>query len=145
MKIIVLVSGGFDPIHSGHIQYFKKASALGNELIVGVNSDEWLQRKKGKSFLAINERVEIIKNFRMVNEVVTWDDSDGSAIKLIETLLLKCPNHRIIFANGGDRTANNIPEIKKFENHKNVLFKFGVGGKKKINSSRKILKEWNRK
>ena len=59
---VVLVTGGFDPIHSGHIAYFKAARALGDKLIVGVNSDSWLTRKKGRSFMPVNERVTIIEN-----------------------------------------------------------------------------------
>ena len=143
MKKIVLVSGGFDPLHSGHIEYFKEARKLGDELIVGVNSDMWLKKKKGKPFLILKERMEIIKNLKMVEKVKTWDDADGSAIKLIECLLIEEKGNLIIFANGGDRTEENIPELEKFKNNQNISFSFGVGGTKKINSSSKILKEWN--
>ncbi len=142
MKKIVLVSGGFDPLHSGHIEYFKEARKLGDELIVGVNSDMWLKKKKGKPFLILKERMEIIKNLKMVEKVKTWDDADGSAIKLIECLLIEEKGNLIIFANGGDRTEENIPELEKFKNNQNISFSFGVGGTKKINSSSKILKEW---
>ena len=86
---IVLVTGGFDPIHSGHIFYLNKAVELGDYLIVGVNSDDWLKHKKGKSFLPLEERKIIIKNLKMVDEIVCWDDNDGSAIGAIETLLNK--------------------------------------------------------
>ncbi len=142
MKKIVLVSGGFDPLHSGHIKYFKEARRLGDELVVGINSDMWLAKKKGKPFLLLNERKEIIKNLKMVKRVKTWDDNDGSAIKLIESLLIEEKGNFIIFANGGDRTEVNTPELERFKNNKNINFSFGVGGTKKINSSSKILKEW---
>ena len=64
---IVLVTGGFDPLHSGHIELFLKAKELGKKLIVGINSDNWLVRKKGKAFMPFNERVSIIKNLKMVD------------------------------------------------------------------------------
>ena len=66
---VVLVTGGFDPIHSGHLAYFKAAKQLGNKLIVGVNSDEWLTRKKGKAFMPFDERIEIIKGLSVVDDV----------------------------------------------------------------------------
>ena len=67
MKIVV-VSGGFDPIHSGHIEYFKSAKKLGEKLVVAVNSDEWLINKKGKFFMPFSERANIIKNFSFVDK-----------------------------------------------------------------------------
>ena len=67
MKRIVLVTGGFDPLHSGHIAYFKAAKKLGDELWVGINSDAWLERKKGQAFMPYEERLEIIRNLNMVN------------------------------------------------------------------------------
>lgn len=78
MKII-LVTGGFDPLHSGHIAYFKAAKALGDKLIVGVNSDAWLERKKGRAFMPFSERAEIIRSLAVVDEVIAFDDSDSSA------------------------------------------------------------------
>ena len=142
---IVIATGGFDPIHSGHIKYFEEAKKLGDYLIVGVNSDEWLINKKGKPFLNLEERMIIIKNFRMVDEVVSWDDSDGTAVGAIELVLKNHPTENIIFANGGDRTKDNIPEQTKFISHKNIEFVFGVGGNKKINSSSWILNNWLRR
>ena len=114
IKKIVLATGGFDPIHSGHIKYFEEAKQLGDYLVVGLNSDNWLKRKKGKSFLNLDERLIIVKNFRMVDQVITWDDSDDTAIGAIKKLLLEHPDKKIIFANGGDRNKENIPEIENF-------------------------------
>ena len=79
MKIIV-VSGGFDPIHSGHIEYFKAARKLGDKLIVALNSDQWLIQKKGKYFMPFLERKTVIENLIMVDEVIDFEDDDlGSA------------------------------------------------------------------
>ena len=99
MQKIVLVTGGFDPIHSGHIRYFNEAKKLGDFLIVGLNSDDWLIKKKGAPFLNLVERREIVKNFKMVNEVITWNDKDGTATGAINLLTKKYPSKKIIFAN----------------------------------------------
>jgi len=137
---VVLVTGGFDPIHSGHIAYFNEAKKLGDVLVVGVNSNEWLTRKKGQPFMDINERVEIVKNLSVVDSVMVFDDSDGGASQAIHNCLNMYPNAEIIFANGGDRTDDNIPEMKIKD--KRLSFVFGVGGIHKMNSSSKILTEW---
>jgi cytidyltransferase-like protein len=137
---IVIVSGGFDPIHSGHIAYFEAAKALGNMLVVGLNSDEWLQRKKGRSFMHIYERQKIVSSLRVVDQVVCYPDADGSSKNAITGLRAMYPDARIIFANGGDRTATNIPEMDVADN--NIEFVFGVGGEDKKNSSSWILEEW---
>ena len=79
----VLVTGGFDPLHSGHIAYFKEARTLGNKLVVGVNSDEWLARKKGRAFMPLAERVAIIKELSIVDKVIAFDDSDDTANQAI--------------------------------------------------------------
>lgn len=137
---IVLVTGGFDPLHSGHIAYFKTARELGDKLIVGLNSDAWLTRKKGQPFMPINERVTIIENLCMVDACILFNDDDGSSIEAIKNVRMMYPDAEIIFANGGDRTSINIPELNHLD--KNLTFKFGVGGTEKINSSSWILEEW---
>ena len=71
-ETIILVTGGFDPIHSGHIAYFKAAKILGDRLIVGVNSDKWLVNKKGSAFMPINERIDIVSNLSVVDEVIKY-------------------------------------------------------------------------
>ncbi len=111
MKIIV-VSGGFDPIHSGHIAYLKSAKKLGDKLIVLLNSDEWLRRKKDKEFMPFNERKEIIENLYFVDEVLGFeDDKIGSVINGLEDIKKKYAGEKIIFCNGGDRNDKNIPEM----------------------------------
>lgn len=142
---IVLVTGGFDPIHSGHISLFNYASKLGRKLVVGINSDEWLVRKKGLFFLPFYERKTIIENLKMVEKVISWDDKDNTAIGAIQIVLNQLgDNETVIFANGGDRTIGNIPEINSFQENNKVKFKFGIGGNIKKNSSSLILENFKK-
>ena len=137
---IVIISGGFDPVHSGHIDYISEASKLGDKLIIALNSDKWLEKKKGKSFLPFEERKIILENIINVKEVIGFeDDSKGSAINAIRDIKDRFPDDEIIFANGGDRSKKNIPEMEVL----GVKFEFSVGGDLKRNSSSWILKEWN--
>ena len=140
MKKIILITGGFDPVHSGHINYIKAARELGDVLVVGVNSDAWLQRKKGRSFMPLLERTNILRNIVGVDYVIDFDDADGTAKQAISMVRQKYPQDLIIFANGGDRTDENIPEMDVTDD--NVEFVFGVGGFNKSNSSSWILEEW---
>lgn len=137
--ITVLVTGGFDPIHSGHIDYLKAASQEGTRLVVGVNSDEWLARKKGQPFMPWNERAAIVEAMSCVDEVIAFNDDDGTAIDAIQKVKDLYSDDIIIFANGGDRTKENIPEMVFDDVH----FIFGVGGENKKNSSSWILKKWS--
>jgi D-beta-D-heptose 7-phosphate kinase/D-beta-D-heptose 1-phosphate adenosyltransferase len=139
-KTVVIVSGGFDPIHSGHIQYINEAKKLGDILYVAANTDEWLTKKKGKPFLNWTERATILSNLKAVDFVIEFDDSDGSAKDAILHIRERNPLAKIIFANGGDRTKNNIPEMDLKDD--NLEFVFGVGGETKANSSSWILKNW---
>ena len=141
MSKVVLVTGGFDPLHSGHIEYFKSAKKLGDHLIVGVNSDEWLTRKKGRPFMPFKERCAIIKELSVVDKVIGFDDSDDSACQAIFHTM-STNTGKIIFANGGDRTNTTTPEYTTYGDHPQVEFAFGVGGKNKANSSSWILDEW---
>ena len=140
MKKIVLITGGFDPLHSGHISYFKSAKELGDILVVGVNSDSWLTRKKGSPFMPYTERAAIIRNIVGVDFVIDFNDQDGSAKHAIWMVRSSYPQDKIIFANGGDRTDENIPEMDIED--RNLEFAFGVGGFNKANSSSWILQEW---
>jgi cytidyltransferase-like protein len=143
LKKIVLITGGFDPIHSGHIAYIQASKELGDILIVGVNSDDWLVRKKGKAFLPFTERATIVESIKNVHGVIKFDDADGSAKDAIRKVRALYPQSHIIFANGGDRTDKNIPEMDTEDT--NVSFIFGVGGQDKKNSSSWILDNWKNK
>jgi cytidyltransferase-like protein len=137
MKIVV-VTGGFDPVHSGHIAYIEAAAKMGDFLIIGLNSDEWLTRKKGAPFMPWEERAAVLRAIKSVGKVESFDDSDGSACALLNNLKKNYSYAEIIFANGGDRTDKNIPEMSVT----GVKFVFGVGGFNKANSSSWILQEW---
>jgi D-beta-D-heptose 7-phosphate kinase/D-beta-D-heptose 1-phosphate adenosyltransferase len=139
---IVLVTGGFDPLHSGHVAYFTEAKKLGSKLVVGLNSDSWLTRKKGKPFLTIDERKIILEALEIVDSVITFNDSDGSANLAIYKCLQQYPECKIIFANGGDRTNTTTPEYNTYGKTPWVEFKWGVGGTDKKNSSSVILDNW---
>jgi len=143
MKTIVLVTGGFDPLHSGHIEYFKSAKALGDELWVGLNSDDWLTRKKGRPFMPLKERAAIIRELSVVDNIISFDDSDNTACGAIYKTMATNGTVKIIFANGGDRTNTTTPEYETWGDHPDVEFVFGVGGEDKKNSSSWILKDWS--
>ena len=138
MKLIV-VSGGFDPIHSGHIAYLKSAKSHGDKLVVALNSDVWLEKKKGKFFMPFHERKAIVEAIKYVDEVISFeDDSKGSCINALEQIKKSYPDDEIYFANGGDRDDKNIPEMSV----KDINFIFSVGGDDKKNSSSWILNKW---
>lgn len=138
MNKIVIVTGGFDPVHSGHISYLNHAQHLGDYLVVGLNSDAWLTRKKGRPFMSWRERMIVLDNLHMTDLILEFDDSDGTARDAIRKVKSMYPDDHIIFANGGDRTKDNIPEM----DIEGVEFIFGVGGENKANSSSWILEEW---
>ena len=138
---IVLVTGGFDPLHSGHIAFFQEAKKLGDKLIVGINSDAWLTRKKGQAFMSFSERKTIIENLGMVDDILSFDDSDDTASGAIYKLMATAGyGKHIIFANGGDRNEENTPEYNTYQD--DIEFVYGVGGDYKINSSSTLLENW---
>jgi cytidyltransferase-like protein len=143
---IVLATGGFDPIHSGHISYLRSAKSHGDKLVVGLNSDDWLRRKKSREFMSWDERASIVSSLAMVDDVIAFNDSDDSAsraiFKVLATLDAGASRDTLVFVNGGDRDASNIPEEKIYSGSSPVKFVYGVGGEDKINSSSWILKEW---
>tara|TARA_Y100001970_G_scaffold60029_1_gene76489 strand:+ start:3330 stop:3764 length:435 start_codon:yes stop_codon:yes gene_type:complete len=143
MPDIVLISGGFDPIHSGHIKLIKDASNYG-DVVVLLNSDNWLRNKKGREFLSINERKIIMQSIKKVIDVIEMNDSDNTCIEGIKQAIKKYKNYKIKFANGGDRNNNTTPEIE-FCNANNIELLWSVGGNEKTNSSSWILKKWENK
>ena len=142
-KDIVLVSGGFDPIHSGHIKLIKEASNYG-KIIVLLNSDAWLRKKKGKEFLSFDERKIILNSIKNVIDVIPCGNVDNTCIDGIKLAISKYPKNKIFFANGGDRNDDTTPE-KIFCDENNIKPLWGIGGNKKSNSSSWILKKWSEK
>lgn len=136
---IVLITGGFDPLHAGHLAYIKEAKSMGDILVVGVNSDAWLERKKGAFYQSQDERFAILSELKDVDAVIRFNDDDGSASDAIIRTRELFPDDIIIFANGGDRTSDNIPEMGILDDK--LKFEFGVGGNDKKNSSSWILKK----
>ena len=145
MNDIILVSGGFDPIHSGHIYLIEDASKYG-EVVVLLNSDAWLIQKKGKEFLPYKEREIIMNALKSVIDVIAFDDSDKTCIDGIRKAIAKYPSRKIKFANGGDRNNNTSPAPEKVYCEQNkVKVLWGIGGDNKANSSSWILKKWCQK
>ena len=151
-RSIIVLSGGFDPVHKGHLRMFREASNLGHQVIVGLNSDEWLIRKKGKPFMEFEERKEILEGFKYVNQVLPFDDKDDTASDLIRRVyniydgeeheheysdaghMGMVGYYQIYFANGGDRTTKNVPEMGVCK-ELDVTMLWGVGGGKIQSSS----------
>ena len=107
---IVVVSGGFDPLHKGHVRLFNEAKKLGHKVICGLNSDSWVVKKNGHVVLNFGERAEIISSFRAIDEVISFNDSDDSAINLLTRIQSLYPECSICFANGGPMEEKNTPE-----------------------------------
>lgn len=127
-KIIVAVSGGFDPIHIGHVRMFEEAKALGDHLVVILNNDNWLRKKKGFVFMPEEERAEVLAAIRWVDEVVlTKHEENPNDMSVCDALRELHPD---IFANGGDRKSDNIPEVAVCgEIACQMVFGIGHGGK----------------
>ena len=142
IKNVIVLSGGFDPVHKGHIRMFREANNLGANVIIGLNSDEWLTRKKGKPFMEWNERAEILESCKFVTQVLSMDDSDDTASDIIRQVakLYKGQDMNIYFANGGDRGKGNVPELDVCKDL-NVVMLWGIGGGKIQSSSWLINKK----
>ncbi len=141
-KIVVAVSGGFDPIHIGHIDMFYEAKALGDELVVILNNDNWLQKKKGHVFMPQEERKEIIEALKPVDRVaLTEHEPDPSDMSVCQALEKLRPD---IFANGGDRHKHNIPEVATCEKI-GCRMVFNVGKRGKIQSSSWLVGKYMKK
>jgi len=132
MSKTIMVSGGFDPIHVGHIRMIIEAGKYGDVIVVA-NSDEWLFRKKGYVFMGFNERREIIMAIKGVVDVVPVDDEDGTVCEALRRIK---PDY---FANGGDRTTNNTPEQSICE-ELGIQMLWNIGGQK-IQSSSDLVRD----
>ena len=135
-KSVIILSGGFDPVHKGHMRMFREAANLGHQVIVGLNSDEWLSRKKGKPFMKWEERAEILESCKFINQVLPLDDTDDTAKDIIVKVskLYNNEDFNIYFANGGDRGKGNVPELSVCKDF-NVTMLWGIGGGKIQSSS----------
>ena len=149
MSTIALVTGGFDPLHSGHLALIKGAKEMSPIVAIGLNSDDWLYRKKGYVSMPHWERKEILESIEGVDKVFGFSDADGTARRAIQKTawIYGRPVEKIIFCNGGDRTEDNIPEMGfqplagRPEDVDPVLeFAFDVGGSDKKNSSSELVK-----
>ncbi len=138
----VAVSGGFDPLHIGHVRMFKKAKALGERLVVIVNNDHWLRKKKGFAFMPQKERVELIRSLPFVDKVILTDHIKGDDDMSVKRTLRKVKPH--IFANGGDR--KKISDIPEADTCKQLAIKmvFNIGEGGKIQSSSWMIQNASR-
>ena len=130
--IVVAVSGGFDPIHIGHARMFEEAKKLGDKLVVILNNDNWLMKKKGFIFMPQEERREVIKGFRAVDDVIFTEHGPNPTDMSVCAELKKLKPD--IFANGGDRTSKNIPEAP-ICGSLGCKMVFGIGHGGKVQSS----------
>tara|TARA_R100000664_G_C2759774_1_gene149935 strand:+ start:3003 stop:3428 length:426 start_codon:yes stop_codon:yes gene_type:complete len=136
-KKVVAISGGFDPVHVGHVRMIAAAARMGDVIIIA-NSDKWLMRKKGYVFMDYDERQEILYNFKGVIDVVEAQDDDDSVCKTLERVK---PD---IFANGGDRKSDNVPEVALCDKL-GIELRWNVGGEKIQSSSELVAKTKNKK
>jgi len=140
--IVVVVSGGFDPVHEGHLYLINEANKLAksqfDSVIVGLNSDDWLIRKKGFFFMNLDERTAVMSAIKGVRRTMSFNDRDDTAIDLLNRVKKEYINHNVIFANGGDRGPSNTPENQI----EGIDYHFGIGGDYKSNSSTDILKRY---
>ena len=133
MNKTICVSGGFDPLHVGHVRLIESASEHGAVFVI-LNSDEWLMRKKGYMFMTFDERKEIIQSMRSVHDVVEVNDNDGTVCEALKRIR---PH---FFGNGGDRLSDNVPEVELCK-ELGIKMIFNLGGEK-IQSSSDLVQSY---
>ena len=138
-----LVSGGFDPVHIGHVQMFKEAGKLADNVVVLLNSDDWLVRKKGKSFMDAEHRKSILEELKCVDKVIIQtSDNDDSSSNAIMNFAIKYADSKICFCNGGDRKDNKTIRESGICNKYEVALEYGIGGDYKAASSSELLNNY---
>ena len=144
---VMILSGGFDPVHVGHLRMIQAAAEMADEVVVGVNSDDWLMRKKGYVFMPWDERLAIIVELESVYGAVKFDDDDNTADDLIKKVCKQRreahPECRIAFGNGGDRVDSNTPEAQTCFFSK-VDMVWELGGDYKAQSSSSLVEKWRK-
>lgn len=138
-----LVSGGFDPLHLGHLKMFQDANTIADKVVVLVNGDEWLTRKKGKPFMPGEQRLEIIQNLECVHSAILQQNGDDdSSSGAIRNFAIGHPDSKIVFCNGGDRSDAKKIREEDVCNMYNIDLKFGIGGNEKIASSSELVNDF---
>lgn len=137
---LAVVSGGFDPVHPGHISLIREAHFTYGDVVIILNSDKWLTRKKGKPFMCWDDRADILRSIKGVIDVIAVDDGDGTVCNGIFSISRKYSDRHIVFCNGGDRKPSNTPETAFCEGL-NIEVAWGLGGGKKVSSSH-LLASW---
>lgn len=139
---IALVSGGFDPVHIGHLKMFQDAKLISKKVVLLLNNDEWLIKKKGKPFMSENQRKAILSEFKSISEVIIQTSSEPSSSSAIEEFVKKNPLKSICYCNGGDRS--DTKSIREYDICKKlgVDLQFGIGGNDKIESSSDLTKNY---
>jgi len=148
LSTVALITGGFDPLHSGHLALIKSAAQMSLIVAIGLNSDAWLYRKKGFVYMPFVERKELLESISEVHKVFSFNDNDDTARRALQVCAWVYPRvEKIIFCNGGDRTEQNIPELnfqpigtRPEDPDPIVEFAFGVGGTDKKNSSSELVR-----
>jgi len=135
---VTIASGYMNPLHCGHIEYFRHARELGHALIVIVNSDAQVKIKGSQPFMCENERLNIVQSIRYVDYAMISTDKDGTVCETLREIRNLLPDCKLTFCKGGDRTIGNIPEADTCK-ELGIEMQFGIGGGK-IQSSSWLLK-----
>jgi len=137
---IAIISGGFDPIHVGHIELMEKAKSIADSLVVIVNDDDFLTRKKGKPFMSLKERIQIVRSIKYVDMVIKSVDKDQTVCESLKGLAsCKTSNEKLLFCNGGDRTSGENTPAHALCLDLGIETVYGLGDK--IQSSSWLLKK----